>query len=106
MDAERTRLWNDPEPLLDSDGRVWWNSLSEAVRPDRAGLVWALADPFLLVPGNDGLTEFWSRWTVVETRVAARNAYGMSWGSDLEQLTVRYGREVDWEREEDRPLAR
>ena len=105
MDAERARVWNDPEPLLDSEGRAWWKSLSEAVRPDRAGLVWALADPFLLVPGNDGLTEFWSRWTVAETRTAARNAYGMAWGSDLEQLTVRYGWEVGWEREEARPLG-
>ena len=105
MDAERARVWNDPEPLLDSDGRAWWNSLSEAVRPDRAGLVWALADPFLLVPGNDGLTEFWSRWTVTEIRADVRNAYGMSWGSDLEQLTVRYGWEVGWEREEARPLG-
>lgn len=105
MDAERTRSWNNPEPLLDSEGRAWWNSLSESERPDRAGLVWALADPFLLVPGNDGLTEFWSRWTVIETRVAARNTYGMSWGPDLEQLTVRYGWEVGWEHEEGRPLS-
>ena len=105
MDAERVRVWNDPEPLLDSEGRAWWRSLSEAVRPDRANLVWALADPFLLVPGNDGLTEFWSRWTMAEIRAGARNAYGMAWGSDLEQLTVRYGWEVGWEREEARPLG-
>ena len=105
MDAERERAWNDPEPLLDSEGRAWWKSLSEVVRPDRAALVWALADPFLLVPGNDGLTEFWSRWTVTAIRADARNAYGMSWGSDLEQLTVRYGWEVHWGREEARPLG-
>ena len=105
MDAERARVWNDPEPLLDSEGRAWWRGLSEAVRADRAGLVWAFADPFLLVPGNDGLTEVWSRWTVTEIRAGARNAYGMAWGSDLEQLTVRYGWEVGWEREEARPLG-
>ena len=105
MDAERARVWNDPEPLLDSEGRAWWRGLSEAVRADRARLVWALADPFLLVPGNDGLTEFWSRWTMTAIRVDARNPYGMAWGSDLEQLTVRYGWEVGWEREEAHPLG-
>ena len=105
MDAERARTWNDPEPLLDSEGRTWWKSVPEAVRSDRADLVWALADPFLLVPGNDGLTEFWSRWTVAEIRADARNPYGMAWGSDLEELTVRYGWEIGWERTEPRPLG-
>ena len=57
------------------------------------------------MPGNDGLTEFWSRWTVAEVREDARNTYGMSWGSDLEELTVRYGWELGWEREEARPLG-
>ena len=102
MDTARARVWNDPEPLLDAEGRAWWKNSAEAARPDRAALVWALADPLLLVPGNDGLTEFWSRWTVARTRAAALNPYGMAWGSDLEQLIVRYGWEVGWEREESR----
>ena len=104
MPAEERARWLDVRPLLGATGRGWWNGLAPGERTTRAALFWTLADPLLLMPGNDRLTEHWARWTVARTRADARNPYGMSWGSDLEELTVRYGWEVGWEREEPRTL--
>lgn len=98
MGPGTARAWTDPELLLDASGRDWWRDASAAERSPRAVLVWALADPLLLVPGNDRLTEHWARRTLAHVRAAAPNPYGMSWGSDLEQMMVRYGWEVGWER--------
>ena len=104
MPAEERAHWLDLRPLLDAAGRGWWNSLAPGERTTSAALFWTLADPLLLMPGNDRLTEHWARLTVARTRDDARNPYGMSWGWDLEELLVRYGWEVGWEREEPRTL--
>jgi hypothetical protein len=102
LDPERAAEWSDPEWLLDGAGRRWWSDLDPPARASETPRLWALADPLLLVPGNDLLTEHWARRTVAWIRENARNPYGMRWGSDLEQLLVRYGWEVGWERAEGR----
>ena len=104
MDPTDAEEWLDPEPDLDVDGRSWLKGLSESARRDRAALVWSLADPLLLVPGNDALTEFLARRTLALARASSRSAYGLTWGSDLEELMLRYGTEVGWERVASRPL--
>jgi hypothetical protein len=85
--------------VLFEAGARWWSDLPEDGRARASSAVWALADPLLLVPGNDLLTEHWSRRTYALVRERALNPYGMRWGSDLEELLVRYGAEVGWERE-------
>ena len=100
MEEREAAAWWDPELVLDDAGRRRWSDLSPGERAGRMRGVWALADPLLIVPGNDRLTEHWARRTVSRIRERARNPYGMSWGSDLEELTVRYGWEVAWERAE------
>lgn len=98
--AERAR-WSDVTPLLDGDGRDARAEASGAGGGDGAAAAerwWALADPLHLVEGNDRLTEHWARHTVARTREGARNPYGMSWGSDLAELLVRYGVEAGWAR--------
>ena len=104
MDSTRARVWLDPEPWLDAVGRSWWKRTPVLERPARATLVWFLADPLLLVPGNEALTESWARRTLAEARASAANGYGLSWGSDLEELMLRFGAEVGWERAAARPL--
>ncbi|MDX1568822.1 MAG: hypothetical protein R3223_13535, partial [Longimicrobiales bacterium] len=47
---------------------------------------------------NDRLTEHYARHTVSWIREDAENPYGMSWGWDLEELVVRYGAEMGWNR--------
>jgi hypothetical protein len=67
--------------------------------------MWTLADPLYLVAGNDRRTEHYARWTVSTLRDDARNPFGTRWGSDLEELTIRHGWEVGWERTRPRSVG-
>lgn len=106
MPPEQARQWQDMKLLLDGDGRHHLDDLDHlaADRRERGiAAFWRLADPLWLVPGNDRLTEHFARRVVARTRSDARNPYAMSWGSDLDDLLVRYGWEIGWERTEPRP---
>jgi hypothetical protein len=50
------------------------------------------------VAGNDRLTVHYARWTVATLKDGARNPFRLRWGRDLEELTVRHGWEIGWER--------
>jgi tetratricopeptide (TPR) repeat protein len=106
MPAEEASAWRDPEELLDRAAR---RALDEARRAGSADedrfleRLWRFSDPLLLVPGNDRFTEHLARRVVVRTREKARNTFGMSWGSDLASLVVRYGWEIGWQRTFPRP---
>ena len=67
--------------------------------------VWHLADPLYLVDGNDRLTAHYARWTVATLRDRARNPFHISWGRDLDELTVRHGWELGWERSASRSFT-
>jgi hypothetical protein len=101
MDTARAREWNLPERAIDADGRAVLRALG---RGDGVALqvvldrVWWLADPLYLVAGNDRMTAHYARWTVATLKQGAKNLYRMSWAEDLEELTVRHGWEVGWER--------
>jgi len=101
MDGARALEWRMSERVIDRDARERLRDL-EFGGPDSlaAGLdlLWLLADPLYLVPGNDRLTEHYARWTVATLKEGARNSFRMSWGADLEELTVRHGWEIGWER--------
>jgi len=101
MEADQRRRWMDPSVLLDGTGvRFLSGAEREGAGAYEAALgrVWTFSDPLYLVEGNDRLTEHWSRLTMARTRQGATNPYGMSWGRDLEEVLVRYGWEVGWER--------
>lgn len=104
MDLERAWSWRVPVRVVDPELRDVLEPLREAP-PDSVERVlermWRLADPLLLVPGNDRKTEHFARWTVAAIREGARNPYRLSWGSDLEELLVRHGWELGWERDPD-----
>lgn len=98
MDPSESWRWREVRDLLDGPGR---SAESRARERDDALAVarfWALSDPLFLVPGSDRYTEHMARRTWALTREEARNAYAMSWGSDLDELVIRYGWEVGWER--------
>jgi hypothetical protein len=98
MSPELAGRWRDPSPLLEDRGNVLRDA-HDTLPPDRlVERAWQLADPFFLKSGNDRLTEHYARHTVSRIRSDSRSAYGMSWGPDLEELLVRYGWEVGWER--------
>lgn len=105
MDLERAWNWRVPVRAVDGDADDVLEELrttstdSVARTTDR---LWRLADPLYLVEGNDRKTAHFARWTVATLRDGSRTPYGISWGSDLEELLVRHGWEMGWEREPSR----
>jgi hypothetical protein len=68
-------------------------------------MYWLLSDPLYLVDGNDRQTEQLARQVLIRMRADAENAYGVAWGEDIEELTLRYGAEQAWERHRSVPQA-
>ena len=101
MDPERAEEWRLPRRAVDSKARDLLEDL-RGLPADSSHRVmdrlWTLADPLYLVGGNDRLTAHYARWTVATLRERARNPFHISWGSDLEALTIRHGWEMGWER--------
>ena len=99
MDPAEARKWRDPSVLLDRKGSdVLEDAADEAEWEHVRARVWTLADPLYLVAGNDRESEHYARWTFSKMNDGARNAWGMRWGDDLEEITVRYGWGRGWER--------
>ena len=104
MDTERARRWRVPHWIMDGDGQ---DVLEEAEDTSSDFLdnvlerLWLFADPLYLVEGNDRKTSHYARWTVATIREEARNPYRISWGKDLEELTIRHGWELGWDRTSD-----
>ncbi|MCA9738313.1 MAG: hypothetical protein KC645_11870, partial [Gemmatimonadetes bacterium] len=98
MPEETRAAWDDATEDVLGRERLGW--LEE--QPDRDAALerfWRLADPSWMMPGNDRRTAHWARLTASGIRDRARNAYGLSWGFDLEELLVRYGWEIAWGRD-------
>ena len=98
MDPGEAGRWRDPSVLLQDHGDVLRNPEVPEQADALVARAWLLSDPLLLQDGNDRLTEHYSRYTVARLRADTRTTYGMPWGQDLEELLVRYGWEVGWER--------
>ena len=82
--------------LLDPDAlEVYEGASDQAAAEER---LWLLSDPLYLVDGNDRMTEQYARAVLVRMRREAVNPYGVEWGDDIEELTLRYGAEGAWER--------
>jgi hypothetical protein len=101
MEPDRAREWRDVRPLLDgrardliAEGTAWQAGEGDAT----VERLWSLSDPLYLVEGNDRRTEHLARRTLARVRSRARNPHGIRWGSDLEELLIRYGADVGWER--------
>jgi tetratricopeptide (TPR) repeat protein len=101
MDPERAQEWRIPVREVDRDARRILDRLPDASNDsiDSAlARLWMLSDPLYLVDGNDRKTEHYARWTVSTLKETARNPFHVRWGSDIEQLTVRFGWEIAWQR--------
>ena len=87
--------------LLDPDALdVYEDASDQAAAEER---LWLLADPLYLVDGNDRMTEQYARAVLIRMRREAVNPYGIEWGDDIEELTLRYGAERAWERKRSLP---
>ena len=102
MDPEEAQKWRDPSVLLDRKGSDVLEDAAEAAGGDEwekvRARVWILADPLYLAPGNDRESEHYARWAFSKMSDGARNAWGMRWGDDLEEIALRYGWDRGWER--------
>ena len=93
--------WRIPDRAVDSEARNFlrrYQNLGDDSLAVGLNRLWMMADPLYIVPGNDRLTAHYARWTVATLKDGARNPYRLRWGRDLEELTVRNGWEVGWER--------
>lgn len=95
------REWyRTPEFILDEDGRELFADSDPEGRRRLWTRLWLLSDPLYLVEGNDRLTAHYTRKTLVRIRRGTRTPYGLRFDDDrdLEELNVRYGGEVGYER--------
>lgn len=94
-EAER---WTAGRFLLDGEGREVLDRASHGERARLEERVWLLADPLYRVPENDRQVEQYARFTVRRIRESGATPYGIPWDEDLEELLLRYGQEIGWER--------
>lgn len=98
MDPGARLGWLDPGEVVRDDLRDHLDTLSGPALEAEVERFWRLSDPFLSVEGNDRRTAHLARRVVVELRYGARSAYRIAFKDDLEEVTLRYGWEVGWER--------
>ena len=83
--------WTDLSRLLEPDLLKAYDRLNCAERLAFNDRLWWLTDPLHARPGNDRRTEHYSRLTLDRAQHRAISVHRMTWGSDLGELTVRYG---------------
>jgi hypothetical protein len=96
-DGEAAKWW-DPSILLEYPAARWVRNpdgISAATALER---FWRLADPLFLTPGNERLSEHFSRRFAASLYSDAAITLGLPWGESLEELLVRYGFTAGWER--------
>lgn len=97
-DSERARL-DDVGVLLEPGERRAYARLSPEEREVYERRFWALADPSLLVAGNERRSAHYARHAWAAILEAAPHASGkLWWGSDHEEILIRYGLPVSRER--------
>lgn len=100
--AERCK-WTDVSMFVDGEAGKRYRRMSCDERADVERRFWWLSKPLYGVSGNDMRTEFLARRTMSRLEQHARSAYNMSWGSDVEELLMRFGWPTWWTR--DHPTA-
>lgn len=104
MPAAQRCTWNDVSPLLDSDVRDRFARLTCMARDTFVERFWWLAQPLWSEPHNDLRSEHYARLTLATLLAHSASTYAMSWGPDVQELTVRFGWPTVWTRETARPL--
>lgn len=100
LPPEEARRVERVDVLLGPDEERLYRELDEAGRRRYERELWAAADPLYLTPGNEARTEHYARHVWARLLSRAPVVFGMvSWGKDLDELTVRYGVPAGRERE-------
>ena len=101
MTPEEAEECRSLSQLLDPNALEVYERSSD--KPAVEERLWLLADPLYMVDGNDRMTEQFSRAVTIRMREESVNAYGVEWGDDIAELTLRYGAEKAWERHRGMP---
>ena len=96
-DGEAAKWW-DPSTLLDYPAARWVRDPDGVPAAMALERFWRLADPLFLTPGNERLSEHFSRRFAASLYSDAAITLGLPWGESLEELLVRYGFTAGWER--------
>ncbi|MDQ3950603.1 MAG: hypothetical protein M3282_09665, partial [Gemmatimonadota bacterium] len=99
MSSEQRCRWTDISLFVDGNAAKRYRRLpcSERVAFERR--FWWLSQPLYSLPGNDVRTEFFARRTMSRLEQQARSAYNLSWGSDVDELLMRFGWPTWWTRD-------
>jgi len=99
MSPEQRCAWEDLSLILDSQDRRDYRRLACGSSARRAfeRAFWHLSDPLWLVPGRERRVEHLTRRVRAELETDAASGYGLSWGKDLAELTLRYGWPAGWD---------
>ncbi len=90
--------WLDLDLLLEGEAARAYRDLGPGPRAAFARRLWWLADPLWSLPGNDLRTEHFARRVASRVQRDARSPFGVRWGEDLAEITIRFGWPTGWER--------
>ncbi len=99
MPSEQRCEWTDISLFLDGQSAKQYKRLPCSERSALEQRFWWLSQPLYGTAGNDARTEFLARRTMARLEEQARSAFNMSWGSDLEELLMRFGWSTWWTRD-------
>lgn len=100
MTEEERCGWNALGPVLDRGTRGRYERFACGSSPRRAveRSFWHLSDPLWLVPGLERRSEHLARRVRAALQADAQSPWGMRWGDDLTEITLRFGWPAGWER--------
>ena len=100
MTEEARCEWTDLGPILDRRSRGRYERFACGSSPRRAveRSFWHLSDPLWLVPGLERRSEHLARRVRAALQADAASPWGLPWGDDLTEITLRFGWPAGWER--------
>ena len=100
MTAEERCEWTELGPVLDRRSRGRYERFACGSSPRRVveRSFWHLSDPLWLVPGLERRSEHFARRVRARLQADAASPWGLPWGDDLTEITLRFGWPAGWER--------
>jgi hypothetical protein len=99
MPVDQRCRWTDVSMFVDGEAGKRYRRLPCSDRAAFERRFWWLSQPLYAVSGNDLRTEFFARRTMSRLEQQARSGYNLSWGSDVEELLMRFGWPTWWTRD-------
>ena len=97
--------WTDIRVILPAPAREGYERLPCTARDTVERRYWMLATPRLGAEANEWRLEYFARRVVVTVLASALTPHRLAWGSDTEELVLRYGWPLSWSRTLPGPLS-